>query len=130
LNVWLECGIDAGMRIQQVAMLALLVAGGCAAPTTLHPTVTVARAEITFHPWHHPVKLVRKTPSRTQYQYVGPVRGVSSSSDDEFVEAAHTAQDRLQSQARALGADVVKIVAVTPGKHRVMLAGRAYRAIE
>ena len=77
--------------------------------------------------------LMTNPPPHTLYRYVGRVRGVAHSND--FVAAARDANDDLRWKAHALGADVVRIdyVAVPPEhgakRTRVLLAGRAYRAI-
>ncbi len=102
----------------------ILVAGCTHAPA---PIVLAPRALDT-------PQLVVNPPPRTLYRYVGRVEGVARSPDP--VEAARTARDDLRWKAYALGADVVRIDYVaTPPEHarprpRVLLAGRAYKAID
>jgi hypothetical protein len=87
--------------------------------------------QIIVHPAQKPVRLVVRTPPRQQYQYVGRVRALATDRD-EFVTAAHTVQDQLRERARKLGADVVRLDVIKEGgrDHVVMLAGRAYRAVQ
>jgi hypothetical protein len=79
-------------------------------------------------------QLVVSPPPRTLYRYVGRVEGVACSPD--LVQAARVAQDDLRWKAHVRGADVVRIdyVAVPPdhasARPRVLLAGRAYKAID
>jgi hypothetical protein len=72
------------------------------------------------------VKLVAKTPPAKRYRFVGRVEATAKTGGD-FVEAARTANADLRRQAKALGADVIKVEVVSPGK-RVVLAGRAYKS--
>jgi hypothetical protein len=77
------------------------------------------------------IKIVARKPSPQRYRYVGRVEARATTAD--IVDAAIAADADLRRQARALGADVVKIDVVTPpGEHarahsRVILAGRAYK---
>jgi hypothetical protein len=107
-----------------------LAAAGCAhappASTTSAPAPRAAAIETPL--------LVVNPPPHTLYRYIGRVRGVARSSD--LVSAATAANDDLRWKAHALGADVVRIDFVAaPPEHgrprsRVLLAGRAYKAIE
>jgi hypothetical protein len=71
------------------------------------------------------VKLVAHTPPAKRYRYVGRVQATAKTKD--FVEAARSANADLRRQAKALGADVVAVDIVSPGR-RVVLAGRAYKS--
>lgn len=73
------------------------------------------------------VKLVAKAPPARRYRFVGRVQATAKNGDD-FVEAARTANADLRRQAKALGADVVKVDVVSPGR-RIVLAGRAYKSV-
>lgn len=79
-------------------------------------------------------ELVVSPPPHTLYRYIGRVAGVASSVD--LVQAARVAQDDLRWKAHVRGADVVRIdyVAAPPehasARPRVLLAGRAYKAID
>jgi hypothetical protein len=110
---------------------AALLVSGCG-PTLPAVTVTVPTApqvQITVHPWEKPLKLVAKLPKTEHFKYVGRVRALSKGSD-EFVEAAHSVQDRLRQRARALGADVVKIDGASADGQILALSGRAYRSLK
>ena len=77
------------------------------------------------------VKIVARTPSAQKYHFVGRVSARAATGD--IVDAALAADADLRRQAKALGADVIKIDVITPpsdrpSKHsRVILAGRAYK---
>jgi hypothetical protein len=77
------------------------------------------------------VKIVAKRPSAQKYHFVGRVEARATTGD--IVDAALAADADLRRQAKALGADVIKIDVITPpsdrpSKHsRVILAGRAYK---
>src|ERR1700744_1671037 len=77
------------------------------------------------------IKIVVKKPSGQKYHFVGRVEARAPTGD--IVDAAIAADADLRRQAKALGADVVKIDVITPpsdhpSKHsRVILAGRAYK---
>ncbi len=77
------------------------------------------------------IKIVVKKPSAQKYHFVGRVEARATTGD--IVDAAIAADADLRRQAKALGADVVKIDIITPpsdhpSKHsRVILAGRAYK---
>jgi hypothetical protein len=71
------------------------------------------------------VKLVAHTPPAKRYRYVGRVQATAKTND--FVEAARSTNADLRRQAKALGADVVAVDVVSPGR-RVVLAGRAYKS--
>jgi hypothetical protein len=126
--------------------LAMLVSGllvGCAsAPKQQakapHPSesndAAVATATNTPKPKElggESVKIVAKKPSAQKYHFVGRVAARATTGD--IVDVAIAADADLRRQAKALGADVVKIDVITPpsehaGKHsRVILAGRAYK---
>jgi hypothetical protein len=106
-------------------LIPLLLAAGCAHA----PAAPVAAPRALDTP-----QLVMSPPPRTLYRYVGRVEGVASSPD--LVEAARSAQDDLRWKAHTLGADVVRIEYVAaPPEHarprrRVLIAGRAYKAID
>lgn len=112
--------------MKAATLASLLWVAGCAhAPAiTTRPVPRVADTP----------QLVANPPPRTLYRYVGRVEGVARSPD--LVEAARTANDDLRWKAHVLGADVVRIDYVAaPPEHgrrrtRVLLAGRAYKAIE
>lgn len=104
----------------------LLLAAGCShAPP---PQARTALPRVYDSP-----QLVTNPPPHTLYRYVGRVRGVANTND--LVAAARDANDDLRWKAHAIGADVVRIdyVAVPPdhgrAHPRVLLAGRAYKAI-
>jgi len=112
------------MILRSVAIASFLAAAGCShAPP---PRVVAPRALDT------PQLVVNPVP-RTLYRYIGRVEGVARSPD--LVEAARTAQDDLRWKAYVRGADVVRIdyVAAPPEharpRRRVLIAGRAYKAI-
>jgi hypothetical protein len=105
---------------------ALLMAGCASAGSVIAPSA--AEVQITVHPWVKPVRIVARRLSRERYVYVGRVRAVAR--DAEFVAAARAVDEQLRTQARTLGADVVKIDQVSPGRHLVLLAGRCYRALD
>jgi hypothetical protein len=78
------------------------------------------------------VKIVAKKPSAQKYHFVGRIEARATTGD--IVDAALAADADLRRQAKALGADVVKIDVIAPpsdrpSKHggRVILAGRAYK---
>lgn len=72
------------------------------------------------------VKLVSKRPSAKQYKFVGRVEATAKTTD--FVEGARSANALLRKKAKALGADVVKVDVIEPGKH-VLLSGRCYKKV-
>ena len=77
------------------------------------------------------VKIVAHKPSSQKYHFVGRVAARATTAD--IVDAALAADADLRRQAKALGADVVKIDVITPpgegarAHSRVILAGRAYK---
>lgn len=73
------------------------------------------------------VKIVAHKPSPAKYRYVGRIEARAKSSD--IVDAAIAVDADLRRQAKALGADVVKVDAIsTPAKKgNIVLAGRAYK---
>jgi hypothetical protein len=73
------------------------------------------------------VKIVAHKPSPAKYKYVGRIEARAHSSD--IVDAAIAVDADLRRQAKALGADVVKVDAITtPAKKgNIVLAGRAYK---
>jgi hypothetical protein len=73
------------------------------------------------------VKIVAHKPSPAKYRYVGRIEARAHSSD--IVDAAIAVDADLRRQAKALGADVVKVDAIsTPAKKgNIVLAGRAYK---
>jgi hypothetical protein len=77
------------------------------------------------------VKIVAKKPSAQRYHFVGRVTARATTPD--LVDAALAADADLRRQAKALGADVVKIDIIAPpgdgarAHSRVILAGRAYK---
>src|SRR4029079_9501794 len=77
------------------------------------------------------VKIVARKPSTQKYHFVGRVEARATTGD--IVDVAIAADADLRRQAKALGADVIKIDVITPpsehaGKHsRGILAGRAYK---
>lgn len=112
------------MTIRSTALALSLLAPACASAPP--PVVPAPHALDT-------PQLVASPPPRTLYRYVGRVEGVARSPD--LVQAARVAQDDLRWKAHVLGADVVRIdyVAAPPehagARPRVLLAGRAYKAI-
>ena len=80
------------------------------------------------------VKILAKRPTTKQYKFVGRVEATSTSSD--IVADAVKADEALQRQAAALGANVVALDVIDPprdGSHarrHVILAGRAYREVK
>ena len=72
------------------------------------------------------VKLVAKRPSAKQYKFVGRVEATARTTD--FVEGARSANALLRKKAKALGADVVKVDIVEPGRH-ILLSGRCYKKV-
>ena len=77
------------------------------------------------------VKIVAHRPPQKQYHYVGRVEARATTVD--IVDAAIAADADLRRQAKALGADVIKIDVIAPPRDnarahsRVILAGRAYK---
>jgi len=77
------------------------------------------------------VKIVSHRPSAQRYHFVGRVEARAVTGD--FVDAAIAADADLRRQAKALGADVVKIDVIAPpadharARSRIILAGRAYK---
>lgn len=77
------------------------------------------------------VKIVAHKPSPQKYKFVGRIEARSASGD--IVDAAIAADADLRRQAKALGADVVKLDVIAPPsdrpskRSRVILAGRAYK---
>jgi hypothetical protein len=80
------------------------------------------------------VKILARRPAAGQYKFVGRVEATSTSAD--IVDAAVTADNDIQRQAAALGANVVTLDVIDPprdGSHarrHVILAGRAYREVK
>ncbi|HEX9102895.1 MAG TPA: hypothetical protein VF997_11865 [Polyangia bacterium] len=77
------------------------------------------------------VKIVAHKPSSQKYRFVGRVEARATTTD--IVDAAIAVDADLRRQAKALGADVVKIDVIAPpgekahARSRVILAGRAYK---
>ncbi|MDB4968415.1 MAG: hypothetical protein JWN44_4104 [Myxococcales bacterium] len=77
------------------------------------------------------IKIVGKRPSAARYKFVGRIEATTSTND--IVDAAVTANAELRRKAKALGADVIKLDVIAPpsdSEHphrRVILAGRAYK---
>lgn len=111
-----------------------LAAAGCAHAPLATTMSTSASTEAPRAAAIETPLLVVNPPPHTLYRYIGRVRGVARSSD--LVSAASAANDDLRWKAHALGADVVRIDYVAaPPEHgrprsRVLLAGRAYKAIQ
>jgi hypothetical protein len=113
-------------RMMRSTVLALSVAAAGCAHAPARPPARARRSIET-------PQLVVNPPPRTLYRFVGRVAGVARTGD--LVEAARVANDDLRWKAHVLGADVVRIdyVAAPPehghDRRRVLLAGRAYKAI-
>lgn len=116
------------------------LATGCATTTTkqakMAPRATVAAAPEAPKPAElggDVVKIVAHRPPAKQYKYVGRIAATATTGD--FVDAAIAADADLRRQARALGADVVKLDVIAPPRDharphkRVILAGRAYKSV-
>ena len=77
------------------------------------------------------VKIVAHKPSPQRYHFVGRVEARATTAD--IVDAAIAVDADLRRQAKALGADVIKIDVIAPpgekarAHSRVILAGRAYK---
>jgi hypothetical protein len=77
------------------------------------------------------VKIVAHRPSAKQYKFAGRVEVRATTAD--IVDAALAADADLRRQAKALGADVIKLDVIAPPsdrarpRNRVILAGRAYK---
>ncbi len=77
------------------------------------------------------VKIVARKPSPQKYHFVGRIQARATTAD--IVDAAIAADADLRRQAKALGADVIKIDVIAPPSERarahsrVILAGRAYK---
>ena len=77
------------------------------------------------------VKIVAHKPSSQKYHFVGRVEARATTTD--IVDAAIAVDADLRRQAKALGADVIKIDVIAPPRDnarahsRVILAGRAYK---
>ena len=77
------------------------------------------------------VKIVAHKPSPQKYHFVGRVEARATTTD--IVDAAIAVDADLRRQAKALGADVIKIDVIAPPSEkarahsRVILAGRAYK---
>ena len=77
------------------------------------------------------IKIVAHKPSPQKYHFVGRVQARATTSD--IVDAAIAVDADLRRQAKALGADVIKIDVIAPPSEngrahsRVILAGRAYK---
>ena len=77
------------------------------------------------------VKIVARKPSAQKYHFVGRVAARATTTD--IVDAAVAVDADLRRQAKALGADVIKIDVIAPpsdrahAHSRVILAGRAYK---
>jgi hypothetical protein len=108
-------------------LVAAFFIAGCA-PSAHVITPTAEQVRITVYPMKRPVRLVGKKPPSDRYVFLGRISGVATDSD--FVDAANHARESLFSKAEAIGADVVRIVRPTLGRHRVLLAGLAYRRVE
>jgi hypothetical protein len=112
----------------QKILVAVLVLAACAGCTHAPPPVVTHAPSAIDTPL-----FVVNPPPRTLYRYVGRVEGVARSVD--LVDAARVARDDLRWKAHVLGADVVRIDYVAPPpeharpRARVLLAGRAYKAI-
>ena len=130
------------MRTTTLAFLLSGLLAGCAtAPTKTarapHPSeasdsaVATADAPKPKELGGETVKIVAHKPSPQKYHFVGRVEARATTGD--IVDAAIAVDADLRRQARALGADVIKIDVIAPpsehaGKHsRVVLAGRAYK---
>jgi len=113
------------MTLRATAFALTLLAAAC---THAPPPAVVVAPQALDTP-----QLVVSPPPRTLYRYVGRVEGVARSPD--LVQAARAARDDLRWKAHVLGADVVRIDYVAPPPEhaspgrRVLLAGRAYKAI-
>jgi hypothetical protein len=113
------------MTLRATAFALLLLAAAC---THAPPPVAVAPEALDTP------QLVVSPPPRALYRYIGRVEGVARSPD--LVQAARAARDDLRWKAHVLGADVVRIDYVAPppehasSGRRVLMAGRAYKAIE
>ncbi len=77
------------------------------------------------------IKIVAHKPSPEKYRFVGRVEARATTTD--IVDAAIAVDADLRRQAKALGADVIKIDVIAPPSEkarahsRVILAGRAYK---
>jgi hypothetical protein len=80
---------------------------------------------VSFGPAQPAVRLVGRAP-RSHYHFLGVVS--ARASDEDFVTAAATVRARLRQRALLLGADSVKICAISPGGRTVSLSARAYRS--
>lgn len=121
--------VRVGFLASVVLFVAAMLTSGCS-HSSAEARTGAQQVEITVHPWKRAVRFVGKTPPRTRFLYVGRVRGEAP--DIDFVRAVEQARAQLAERAEALGADVVKIdlIAPTSRNHVVMLAGRAYRAVD
>jgi hypothetical protein len=112
-----------------VLFFAAMLTAGCSHSSAEAPPPS-QQLEITVHPWKRAVRFVGKTPSKERFIFVGRVRGEAP--DVDFVRGVADARAQLAERAEALGADVVKIDLISPSSrnHQVLLAGRAYRAVD
>lgn len=80
------------------------------------------------------LKILAKRPTAKRYQFVGRVEATSTSND--IVADAVKADEALQRQAAALGANAVTLDVIDPPRdgskvrRHVILAGRAYRELK
>ncbi|HEX4462433.1 MAG TPA: hypothetical protein VIA18_30860 [Polyangia bacterium] len=80
------------------------------------------------------LKILAKRPTAKQYKFVGRVEATSTSND--IVADAVKADEALQRQAAALGANAVALDVIDPprdgskARRHVILAGRAYREVK
>jgi hypothetical protein len=123
------------MAVAVGASLAGCASGGPTARKTAKTTAvaTAAPAPKPAELGGDVVKIVAHRPSARRYKYVGRIQARASSGD--FVDAAIAADADLRRQARALGADLVKLDVIKPPRdnarphRRVILAGRAYKSV-
>jgi hypothetical protein len=121
--------VRAGFVASVVLFVVAMLTSGCSHSSAQAPT-PAQQVEITVHPWKKQVRFVGKTPPKARFAYVGRVRGEAP--DIDFVRAVEQARAQIAERAEALGADTVKIDVIAPSSsnHIVMLAGRAYRAVD
>ena len=80
------------------------------------------------------LKILAKRPPAKQYKFVGRIEATSTS--DDIVADAVKADEALQRQAAALGANAVALDVIDPprdgskARRHVILAGRAYREVK
>jgi hypothetical protein len=109
--------------------IAAMLTAGCSHSSAEAPPPG-QQVEITVHPWKRAVRFVGKTPPKERFVYVGRVKGEAP--DIDFVRGVAEARAQLAEHAEAIGADVVKIDQISPSSrnHLVLVAGRAYRAVD